>query len=156
MQLGGILTGAHQKHVEEQLAKRRLQMRIPPTFPTLYESVNGENQSRPDHHPKYYARSTKTRPDTGRSGSSRPGPDRRRRGCGSTEHWIRDGKCDARDVAAYLCHVSFRPKIFKKYCMIYILWAMARTRIIMPLHCTAIWIIHLHLWECGDGSESEP
>jgi hypothetical protein len=94
--------GVLQQHVEEQVAKRRLQMRIPPTFPTLYESVKGENQSRQDPHPKYYARSTKHRPDTGISGTSRPGTDRRCRGCGSTEHWIRDGKCDAMDVAAYL------------------------------------------------------
>jgi hypothetical protein len=84
------------------VAKKRLPMRIPPTFPTLYESVKGENQSRQDRHPKYYARSTKHRPDTGRSGTRRSRPDRRCRGCGSTEHLIRDGKCDARDVAAYL------------------------------------------------------
>jgi hypothetical protein len=94
-----LLSAAIQQHIEEESAKKLSFMKRPPQLPDIYSKINYEEMSKP----KYYGQTTaKLRVNNPRIGQRVPSINSRCRGCGSSEHWLRDGKCSGKDVADFL------------------------------------------------------
>jgi hypothetical protein len=95
---GKFATGL-QKFNEEQAAKRMFVSRKAPTIPTIMceEKVRGTS-TRPM---SYGNRPLHSKHDTVQRKKG-PGPLSRCRGCGSPDHWLRDGKCTGKDVAQFI------------------------------------------------------
>jgi hypothetical protein len=96
------LAAAIQQFVEEQEARRISHRKIPPIIPINLLDGSNKNSFMP-RTPKFYGGSTqKGRFNKKEYKSKGPSTERPCRGCGSTEHWLRDGVCNGRDVAEFL------------------------------------------------------
>jgi hypothetical protein len=95
------LAAAVQQFIEEQEARRIAHRKTPPIIPINLLDGRISNEPMP-RTPKFYGVSTQKGRYNQEYKPKGPSTERPCRGCGSTEHWLRDGVCNGRDVAEFL------------------------------------------------------
>ena len=98
IQMCSHMAAAVQQFKEEEAATKLAANKTAPVIPSILFHGTGLQNKRYDHGPKFYGRP----PQNGSRNRRGPGPDARCRGCGSADHWLRDGKCNGKDVAMFL------------------------------------------------------
>jgi hypothetical protein len=96
------LAAAVQQYVEEQGSRRLADRATPPFIPVNYSDERASTEYSPGN-PKFYGmKAQKGRPKRDVSKQRGPNAANPCRGCGSPNHWLRDGVCKGKDVADFL------------------------------------------------------